>query len=139
MIFLRHLLNSSQGHFQYAKYLNELVTRFFEKGHSRGDEDDAMRFDVLCKDRPCQQYILLAIEHYALTLKLDMKHVYQALPRLLSLWFDFVSLEPPELDPDGSLGSIKREYIRKLIVIVSYVSNLVHNLPIPTSIANYTF
>ena len=105
----------SLGHFHFAKYLNELVTRFFEKDSPHGMNDDVMRFNALYRDKVCHNYILLAIEHYALALKFDMKHVYQTLPRLLSLWFDFVSVKLPKHDSDNSYRAVQPEYLGKFL------------------------
>jgi hypothetical protein len=55
-------------------------------------------------DKVCQRYILLAIKHYGEAVKLGMKHVFQALPRLLALWFDFTShyvSETSAIEPSG--------------------------------------
>jgi len=46
----------------------------------------------MSRDKACQRYLQLAIHHYAVSLQLEVKHVYQALPRLLSLWFDFTAI-----------------------------------------------
>lgn len=89
------------------------MTRFFEKDSPHGMGEDQVRFNALYRDNICHQYILLAIEHYATTLRLDMKHVYQALPRLLSLWFDFVSVQPPGPDGNETSGALKPEYLSK--------------------------
>lgn len=89
------------------------MTRFFERDSPHGIEDDVVRFNALYRDTICHQYILLAIEHYATTLKLEMKHVYQALPRLLSLWFDFVSVQPPSSKDTALPGALKPEYLGK--------------------------
>jgi hypothetical protein len=56
-----------------------------------GADDDLLRNQTISMDFTCQAYVLLAIKHYAEALALDVKHVYQALPRLLSLWFDLTS------------------------------------------------
>ena len=113
---LSFYLDLRQGHFQFAKYLNDLVTRFFEKDSPHGMEEDLVRFHALYRDRVCHKYILLAIEHYATTLRRDMKQVYHALPRLLSLWFDFVSLRPPSSDDYMPSGASKPEYLSKFDV-----------------------
>ena len=76
-------------------------------------EEDQVRFHSLYRDRVCHKYILLAIEHYATTLKLDMKHVYHALPRLLSLWFDFVSVQTPTSEDNMPAGAFRPEYLSK--------------------------
>lgn len=43
-------------------------------------------------DKEAQRYILVAMNHYVEALSLGMKHVYQALPRLLSMWFEFTTV-----------------------------------------------
>lgn len=67
------------------------------------DEDDA-RAVIILRDTTSQNYILLAIEHYTIALRLSPNHVYQALPRLLSLWFDFTAIRH-----DKSLSARKIE------------------------------
>ena len=44
------------------------------------------------------------MKHYATSLSLDVKHVYQSLPRLLSLWFDFTSMKPRVKEKPGEVG-----------------------------------
>jgi hypothetical protein len=105
------------------------VTRFFEKDSPHGMNDDVMRFNALYRDKVCHNYILLAIEHYALALKFDMKHVYQTLPRLLSLWFDFVSVKLPKHDSDNSSRVVKPEYLGKFIF--DYLFTSMHRRFIP--------
>jgi hypothetical protein len=83
------------GRFSFAKYLSKLVGHSVEKESIKEPREDVARFNVFYKDRQCQQYVLLAIENYAECLNLDLKHIYEALPKLLSLWFDFVSAQPP--------------------------------------------
>jgi len=68
--------------------------------HGAGVNDDTLRNQTIVLDRTCQRYMILAIKHYAEALTLDIKkHVYQALPRLLSLWFDLTSVK--QLVEDG--------------------------------------
>jgi hypothetical protein len=56
----------------------------------------------------------MAIEHHTKALSLDSKHVYQALPRLLSLWFDFTSIIAKEqiISERYSASGCKRECFR---------------------------
>ncbi|KAL3923955.1 MAG: hypothetical protein SGILL_001342, partial [Bacillariaceae sp.] len=84
-----------KARFALATYLNKVVSRTFEKESSSEADDDVMRFNVLYRDRACQNFIVMAMKNYTQCLNLDTKHVYQALPRLLSLWFDFVSVRKP--------------------------------------------
>jgi hypothetical protein len=58
-----------------------------------GSDDDLVRACCMFEDSTCQNYLSLAMQQYIEALKLDSKHVYQALPRLLSLWFDLSSID----------------------------------------------
>ncbi len=66
-----------------------------EKETINSPKEESARFNILYRDVACRKFTLLAIQHYTDCLVLDTKHVYQALPRLLSLWFDFVSSRSP--------------------------------------------
>ena len=72
-----------------------MVAQTFEKGSKGESNEEVTRFNAPYRDRTCQKFILLAMENYTECLSLDTKHLYQALPRLLSLWFDFVSVSVP--------------------------------------------
>ena len=99
----RLLPRFERSHFCFAKYLDSLLTSRIkalsgdvsegQKGTlSKGDDEQwtkMMRTDV-----GCQKYLLQAMEEYGRALQLGTKHVYQALPRLLSLWFEFTSIDP---------------------------------------------
>ncbi len=121
LIFSTHLMTQSigfrlivdTGHFHFAQYLNSLVSRRFDKELIDSTEEGTMNFEAICRDKSTQKFIFVAIEHYSAALKLDMKHVYQALPRLLSLWFDFVSIHPDNGRGNGTSPELKR-HIRKL-------------------------
>jgi serine/threonine-protein kinase ATR len=87
-----------KGHFQYAKYIDSMLESRIEAIQRRtperyhGLDEEKMRSQCLGDDKVCHQNILLAIQHYVEALKLDTKNVYHALPRLLSLWFDFTAI-----------------------------------------------
>ena len=57
-------------------------------------DDDAIRDSMLRADHNCQRYLLQSMQEYGYALQLGNKHLFQALPRLLMLWFDFVSIIP---------------------------------------------
>jgi hypothetical protein len=75
------------------------VTR--KDGMNAVDEND-VRKDVILHDRVSQSHAILAMRMYAAALRIESKHVYQALPRLLSLWFDLVSVSRDKATPDPS-------------------------------------
>lgn len=56
-----------------------------------GDEF-VLRSRAIASDKTCQRHLQLAMKHYIEDLSLEMNHVYQSLPRLLSLWFEFLSV-----------------------------------------------
>ena len=55
-------------------------------------EDESVQVHIFQKDTCSRQYILQAIKNYGEALQLDNKHVFQALPRLLTLWFDLTAI-----------------------------------------------
>jgi hypothetical protein len=110
---------SYTGHFHFARYLNSLVSRRFDKESTEFTEDGPMNSEAICRDKSTQKFILLAIEHYSAALKLDLKHVYQALPRLLSLWFDFVSIHPDKGRGGGMSPDLKIQ-LRKFRPALSF-------------------
>jgi hypothetical protein len=61
--------------------------------HRAGTDDECQRSHTISRDITCMRYVVLSINHYAETVVLDVKHVYQGLPRLLSLWFDFTAIK----------------------------------------------
>ena len=93
-----------------------LASEYFDEKVLHGVDEDLVRTSVIYRDAVCQEYILSAMKHYAIALRLDSKHVYQALPRLLSLWFDFASIDPskqivPEdFNPSGHNSEFKKHF-----------------------------
>lgn len=79
------------AHFEFGKYVDSVlearVSGKIQRGRDAGSSSERQR--VFAEDNQCQDYLVLAIEQYIEALKLDNRHVYQALPRLLSLWFEF--------------------------------------------------
>ena len=85
-----------KSHFEFGKYLDSLLeARIFGVAQHEGwsAEDATVRQYVLSEDMNCQNYLYFAMEQYLEALKASEKHVYQALPRVLSLWFEYTSVE----------------------------------------------
>lgn len=100
---------------------------YFDKNSLHGVDDDLIRKGVIYCDSICQEYILTAMKHYADSLRLDSKHVYEALPRLLSLWFDFASIDPSEMSKILSEGMEPSGYNSELqYPLVSNVMFITH-------------
>ena len=92
-----------KGHFQFAKYLDTIlearITALTERDVDHIYSDDiTLRSFAVFQDQKCQIYIKLVVEQYIEALKLGEKHVYLALPRLLSLWFEFTSILVDEME-----------------------------------------
>ena len=97
------------GHFEFGKYIDSIMQSRVTAMASRspesqllGVDEDSIRASIIAHDPTRQKLILLAMSHYAIALKLSSKHVYQALPRLLALWFEFTSAGNKESKPDAS-------------------------------------
>lgn len=95
-----------KGHFQYAKYVESMLNARVEalQRRARGQmamDEDGFRQTCLAQDRLCQKYVYLSVKHFVEALTLDLKHLFQALPRLLSLWFEFsaVNVETSHGEP----------------------------------------
>jgi serine/threonine-protein kinase ATR len=97
-----------EGHFYYAKFVDSILQARMmammngvagEDGINCVDEND-VRKETILHDRIAQAHAILAMRTYAAALRIDSKHVYQALPRLLSLWFDLVSVSRDRSAPD---------------------------------------
>lgn len=83
-------------HFEFGKYLDSLLeARITGVAQHEGwfADDDNIRQYALSEDMNCQNYLLMAMEQYLDALKFSDMHVYQALPRVLSLWFEYTSIE----------------------------------------------
>ena len=109
------------GHFQFGKYVDSvmqsrvaaLANRLSDPQLAFGVDEDLVRSNVIFRDPICHRYVLLAIQHYATALKLDTKHVYQALPRLLSLWFDFTAIKKEIFHANSRQDTAISEYLGK--------------------------
>ena len=91
--------STGTGHFFFAKYVDSVLQSRIAALQRRGkdhwkshDEDGAMH-EIVVTDPASQKYVLMVMQHYVHALRLDSRHVYQALPRLLSLWFGFTSID----------------------------------------------
>jgi len=62
-----------RAHFHFARYLDSLF-------QSSVDSDDRV------------EHLIQAIDHYGAALNLGVKHLFQSLPRLLTMWLEFTSL-----------------------------------------------
>jgi serine/threonine-protein kinase ATR len=88
-----------KAHFLYAKYLDSVLKSRIsalqrrQTGQLPGLDEDDLRSRTIGADEACQRNVLRIMEHYTQTLCLNSIHVYNALPRLLSLWFDFTSIQ----------------------------------------------
>ena len=88
------------AHHKFAKYLDSVATsrvNVLTLQNGANPDDDESRGHIIRKDRICQKYILEAINQYGEALSKSQKHVFQGLPRLLTLWFDLNALQSDEV------------------------------------------
>lgn len=111
------------GFFQHAKFVHtmlesraNLLLQRLPVGHSIADEE---RLRCFMTDRICQRNVKLAMQSYSHALSLDTKHVYQALPRLLSLWFDLTSIGS---QPGSSLQTLSLIIYRIVLTCLFFLS-----------------
>jgi hypothetical protein len=87
LTFLSSNGETQTAHFSFARYLDSLLNcRINALGgdFERNSDDDIIQVEVLQRDRSCQKYIFEAIREYGDALQHGDKHVFQALPRLLT-------------------------------------------------------
>ncbi len=66
-----------------------------QKGMTYADNN---RPKIIATDPMSQKYLMEVIKEYGEALKFSQKHVFQALPRLLTLWTDFTGIDSSELN-----------------------------------------
>ena len=97
-----------KGHLQFSKYLDSIVqSRAFALAKSQPqtiEKASTSLAESIIRDGACQKYILLAMKQYSQTLQLSSAPliVAQALPRLLSLWFELLSIQIPFIEGTGA-------------------------------------
>jgi serine/threonine-protein kinase ATR len=99
-------------------------------------DDDSIKAQIISQDRigknfVCQNLIIDAMKQYGYALTLSQKHVFQALPRLLTLWFEFTEIENrvdddinSRIEENISLANEKMAELVKKIQPISYYSVL---------------
>lgn len=117
-----------KAHFKFAKYLDSVAdSRISALAIHSGcsPDDDDSRGNLLLNDRICQNYVLEAISQYGEALSKSQKHVFEGLPRLLTLWFDFNSIESNEViaSNQDKANEIMVTFMKK-IPSISYYSAL---------------
>ena len=94
---LRDQKHTEKANFHVAKYMDDLLkdaarreqqraaSGAEDRGASGGGGRRGRHFDV---DERSIDYVLEVILHYATSLRYGHRHVYESLPRMLTLWFD---------------------------------------------------
>lgn len=102
-------------------------------------EDDSCRIEIMRKDISCQKYLLQAMKEYGEAVRLSQKHVFEALPKILTLWFDFTAIEGREKESDAlhrnqdKVNQLVATYVRTIPAISYYnvlpqlISRVGHN------------
>lgn len=95
------ILTHFKANFMYAKYLDSVLeSRINILASTRGEnaDDEISRGSIMKSDKVCRKYLLSTIQQYIESLKLGQDHVFQALPRMLTLWFDFTAIVNWDVD-----------------------------------------
>jgi serine/threonine-protein kinase ATR len=117
------------AHFRFAKYLDSILESrilVLTGDNIRISDDEAMRSAAIQKDQSSQKYFLEALKEYGEALRLGLKHVFQALPRFLTLWFEFTGIPVTEKSPEGfstnqdAANEIVAKYIRSIPSVAYY-------------------
>lgn len=87
------MLTTFVAHFHFARYLDSLF-------QSSVDSDDRV------------EHLIQAIDHYGAALNLGVKHLFQSLPRLLTMWLEFTSLG----NKDAKSSCHDGEYLRRELI-----------------------
>uniref|UniRef100_A0A7S1BX17 non-specific serine/threonine protein kinase n=1 Tax=Corethron hystrix TaxID=216773 RepID=A0A7S1BX17_9STRA len=83
--------------------------------------DDKTRLLDIGHDTLCQNYMLEAMSEFGKALELSQKHIYQALPRLLSMWFDLTGVCVGRMEKDNSLQSSLQDSQEKANNLISHL------------------
>ena len=117
------------AHFCFAKYLDSILESrilVLIGDNIRGADDEMIRSAVIQKDQSSQRYILEALKEFGEALRLGLKHVFQALPRFLTLWFEFTGIPVTEKSPEvfssnqDAANEIVVNYIRTIPSVAYY-------------------
>ncbi len=127
-----HLLSSA--HYKYAKYLDSVVESRISVVATRTDggsaDDETARARIIKREKSCHKYILEAIKEYGEASRLSQKHVFQALPRLLTLWFDFTAIEG-----DDDLGAIQEDVNQFMVTCIKSIPPVAYYSVLPQLIS----
>ena len=97
-----------KSHFSFARYLDSVLetkvsSLLGNNPNKKRVDDDLMRQWALAVDPKCRGYLLDAMRSYLNTLCYGDKHLLQAMPRLLTIWFDLTSVDTSFVDSQDEL------------------------------------
>ena len=128
-LIIQHLTFYLSAHFRFAKYLDSILESrilVLTSDSSRNSEDELIRSAAIQKDQSSQKYILEALKEYGEALRLGLKHVFQALPRFLTLWFELTGISVTDKSLDGfslnqdKANEVVADYIRSIPSVAYY-------------------
>ena len=103
-----------KSHFLFARYLDSVfetkVTSLIENQRSKqGIDEDSLREWAIGSDCKCRGYLLDAMQSYLRALSFGDKHLLQAMPRLLTIWFDLTAVKEEMADVSDDACELLRE------------------------------
>ena len=143
---LRDQKHTEKANFHVAKYMDDLLkdaarreqrraaTGAEDRGASGGGGRRGRHFDV---DERSIDYVLEVILHYATSLRYGHRHVYESLPRMLTLWFDVgAAAAAHEVAPSGrgskSLTSDQQRERKVATAATNTMKDFTQRLPLYT-------
>jgi len=118
-----------RAHFRFAKYIDSIMESRINALSNNRDikaDDDSSRIEIMKKDISCQKYLLQAMNEYGEAVRLSQKHVFEALPKILTLWFEFTAIEGKEKESDvlhrnqDKVNQLVATYVRTIPAISYY-------------------
>lgn len=100
---------------------------------SNNSDDESARAKIVQREKSCHTYIFEAIKEYGAASRLSQKHVFQALPRLLTLWFDFTSI-----NGDDDLVSIQEKVNEFMVTCLKHIPAIAYYSVLPQLISRIT-
>ncbi|KAL3865678.1 hypothetical protein ACJMK2_043042 [Sinanodonta woodiana] len=113
------LPDSEDGHFYLAKYYDKIMTTH---------QEDKDRTDISRQG----EFIVLVVKSFGQSLRYGNQYIYQSMPRMLSLWFDFGSgvmeyEKKEKTKPSPTSGQILQKVrltLNKLNKIIACIGNV---------------
>ena len=114
-----------KSHFHVARYMDEWMKDATKREMARDSGMNVLpavrRKGICVDDEEALDYLTETVKEYGLSIKFGHRHIYESLPRMLTLWFD-IGDRVHEADTDGS-DARSTAKLRKVFGEVLYAIN----------------